>query len=128
MSVGVSSVAGYVTSFAGFAGAVAAYLNGDHTQQTTGIAVSGAIGLISLIVTQVGRYSQAHAAVKAAPAVLAVPVADEPVQLAATEPPPLTDEQANDDPDMGDPLDATPESFVADRRDRRGATDLPVAA
>lgn len=58
--IGVTSVAGWTTALAAFAGAVVAYLTGNHSVQTvTAIELAG-IGLISGGITQLGRYFQAH--------------------------------------------------------------------
>lgn len=59
--VGTTSKAGYgVTAFA-LASAVVAYATGDHSQQTTGVIMAGTVAALSFLVTQAGRYLQAHA-------------------------------------------------------------------
>lgn len=70
VSVGVSTVAGYSTSLGAVVLAVLAYLQGDHTQQTVGVIVAGAIAAMSFAITQAGRYLQAHAQVKQQPPVV----------------------------------------------------------
>lgn len=67
--VGVSSLAGYSTSVVTLAGAMAAFLTGDRSRDTLVIVLLGGYSAGSFLVTQVGRYVQAHAlAKKPAPA------------------------------------------------------------
>lgn len=56
--VGPTSIVGWSTALLAFAGALIAYLTGDHTAQSvTAVELAGS-GLLSLVVTQAGRYSQ----------------------------------------------------------------------
>jgi hypothetical protein len=95
------------------------------------VLTAGAIAALSFVVTQLGRYAQSHALAKA-PATQVVyaggSVATTPrtAPTSDAEPPPLTDAEADVDPDMGDPLDAGPESYLGDPDDRHGADDQPV--
>ena len=63
--VGIATQAGYGVAIAGLLGAVAAYVTGDHSQAQLGAIVSGSIGVLSLVVTQIGRYVQANTQIKA---------------------------------------------------------------
>lgn len=57
--IGPSTVAGYSVTVTGVILAILAYLDGDHSQQTVGMLVAGAIAILSFLVTQAGRYAQA---------------------------------------------------------------------
>jgi hypothetical protein len=144
VSVGTSTVAGLLATLAGFAAAVAAYKQGDRSEATLGTIAGAAVGAISLVTTMVGRFAQAHrlatgtlsvdeleaVARHASDAVDRAVAGYEFVdakQDGAGEPGPLTYAEAREDPEMGDPLDATRESLVADPRDRHGAKDHPEA-
>jgi hypothetical protein len=61
----MASKTGYGVALAGFLGAVIAYLTGDHSQAQLGSILSASVGLISLAVTQVGRYVQANTQIRA---------------------------------------------------------------
>jgi hypothetical protein len=63
--VGKTTVAGYGVALAGLVGAVLAYVTGDHSQAQLGAIASGSIGVLSLLVTQIGRYVQANTQIKA---------------------------------------------------------------
>jgi hypothetical protein len=63
--VGLTTKAGYTVSFLAFVAAIVAFVSGDHSDQTLGTIVAGAIGLVSLAATQLGRYVQAHTSIKA---------------------------------------------------------------
>lgn len=63
--VGIATQAGYGVAIAGLVGAVAAYVTGDHSQAQLGTIVSGSIAVLSLVVTQIGRYVQANTQLKA---------------------------------------------------------------
>ncbi len=63
--VGKTTVAGYGVAVAGLVGAVLAYVTGDHSQAQLGAIASGSIGVLSLLVTQIGRYVQANTQIKA---------------------------------------------------------------
>lgn len=65
--VGVTSVAGYTITLAGVVGAVLAFLKGDRSDQTLGVLAAGGTAVLAFLSTQLGRYAQAHAAVKKAP-------------------------------------------------------------
>lgn len=65
--VGVASMTGYGVAAAGLIGAVLAYLTGDHSQAQLGSITGAAIGLISLALTQIGRYVQANTMLKTNP-------------------------------------------------------------
>jgi hypothetical protein len=144
VSVGLSTVTGLLASLAGFAAAVAAYKQGDRSEATVGTIAGGAVGVISLVTTLAGRYAQAvKLGAHSTPAVreddlevIAAHVQSEidrrlgfEVEQAdgaedpEGEPEPLSAEEAYDDPGMGDPLDASPESFQADVRDKKGGGD-----
>lgn len=76
--VGPTTVAGWGVTFTAFVTALVMYLtgHGGGTQELGIICASGA-GLVVFLVTQIGRYVQAHAQVKPRP----TPTV--PVQLAA---------------------------------------------
>jgi hypothetical protein len=61
----MASKTGYGVALAGFLGAVIAYATGDHSQAQLGSILSASVGLISLAVTQVGRYVQANTQIRA---------------------------------------------------------------
>lgn len=63
--IGPSTVAGYTVSTAAFIAAVLAFINGDHGPSTLGVIAAGVIGALAFVVTQVGRYRQATAAITA---------------------------------------------------------------
>src|SRR5262249_8713138 len=63
--IGLATQAGYGVAIAGLVGAVVAYATGDHSQAQLGSIVSGSIAVISLVVTQIGRYVQANTQIKA---------------------------------------------------------------
>lgn len=63
--VGVATTTGYGVALAGLIGAVLAYATGDHSQAQLGSIVGAAVGLISLTITQIGRYVQANSQIKA---------------------------------------------------------------
>jgi hypothetical protein len=118
--VGTTSKAGYgVTAFA-LASAVIAYATGDHSQQTTGVIVAGAVAALSFLVTQAGRYAQAHALAvnMPTPKVVELRLDGQTIAtvphgvdaLTASGPPPLDDEP-------GDPHDSVPHHPVTDPRD-----------
>jgi hypothetical protein len=65
--VGVASKTGYGVAAAGLIGALVAYLTGDHSQAQLGSIVGAAVGLISLAMTQIGRYVQANTLLKTNP-------------------------------------------------------------
>jgi hypothetical protein len=62
--VGVASYTGYGVAIAGLIGAVLAYVTGDQSQAQLGSIVGATVGLISLAVTQIGRYVQANSQIK----------------------------------------------------------------
>lgn len=71
VAVGPSTVLGAGVSTSAFVAAVLAFLFGDHSQQTLGTIVGGALSGTVLVVTLAGRYLQAHAALtNAAPGAL----------------------------------------------------------
>jgi hypothetical protein len=58
--IGPTTVAGWGTAAVAFVLAAIAYLTGGHTaEQTTAVELAGA-GVLSGLVTQIGRYLQAH--------------------------------------------------------------------
>jgi hypothetical protein len=60
VSIGSTSVAGWTTSFTAFISAGIIYLTGAQTaQEVTAVEVAG-MGLLTLVITQVFRYLQAH--------------------------------------------------------------------
>jgi hypothetical protein len=63
--VGVATQTGYAVAVAGLIAAILAYATGDHSQAQLGSIIGGAIGLISLTITQIGRYVQANSQIKA---------------------------------------------------------------
>lgn len=63
--VGLASKTGYGVALAGLVGAVLAYLTGDHSQSQLGSIVSASVGVISLAMTQIGRYVQANSQINA---------------------------------------------------------------
>jgi hypothetical protein len=123
--VGATTVAGYTATITAAATAVLAYLFADADQATLGTIVAGAVALSSLLVTQIGRYAQAHALAKQAPALALQASAQAGVHVPDSEPRSLTDDELEEDPDMGDPPDVGPESYQADPDDTRGGHDLP---
>ena len=60
VGVGVTSVAGYAVTLAGVVAAVLAYTQGDRSEQTLGTITAGAVAAVAFVITQVGRYAQAH--------------------------------------------------------------------
>ena len=50
---------------AGLIAAVLAYVSGDHSQAQLGSIVGASVGLLSLLITQIGRYVQANSQIKA---------------------------------------------------------------
>jgi hypothetical protein len=64
--VGVTSVAGYSVTLASVAGAVVAYLQGDHSADNATVIALGVAAGLSFLSTQIGRYAQAHALSKQA--------------------------------------------------------------
>jgi hypothetical protein len=63
--VGAASIAGYGVVVAGLIGAVLSYVTGDHSQAQLGSIVSASVALISLVITQIGRYVQANSQIRA---------------------------------------------------------------
>jgi hypothetical protein len=82
VSVGPSTIAGWSSTITGLVLAIIALTTGDHTQQTIGAVVGGTLAVVSFTVTQVGRYAQAHALAKRAPAAPQV-TSDAPIRQAA---------------------------------------------
>lgn len=62
--MGIASKTGYGVALAGLICAVIAYATGDHSQATLGSIISASVGLISLAITQIGRYVQANSQIK----------------------------------------------------------------
>jgi hypothetical protein len=60
VSVGTSTVAGLGTAALAFAGALLAYLTGDHTAQSVTAVELGGIAVLSGGITLLGRFAQAH--------------------------------------------------------------------
>ncbi len=56
--VGPTTVVGWSTAALAFVGALVAYLTGDHSAQSVTAVESAVMGLLVLIVTQLGRYAQ----------------------------------------------------------------------
>jgi hypothetical protein len=56
--VGPTTLVGWGTALTAFAGALIAYLTGDHTAQSVTAVELAAFGLLPLLVTQLGRYAQ----------------------------------------------------------------------
>jgi hypothetical protein len=67
VSVGVTSAAGYGVTVAAVVAAALDYIGGDHSQPTKTTLALGIVAGVSFVTTQVGRYLQAHAQIKAAP-------------------------------------------------------------
>jgi hypothetical protein len=63
--IGLASKTGYSVAIAGLIAAVLAYVSGDHSQAQLGSIVGASVGLLSLLITQVGRYVQANSSIKA---------------------------------------------------------------
>lgn len=64
VAVGTSTVAGYSVTAVGFVAAIIAYATGDHSAQTLGTLTAAAVALLAFLVTQAGRYVQAHTLAK----------------------------------------------------------------
>lgn len=62
--VGPSTIAGFLSTILAGALAVVAFVAGDHSEQTLGVIVGGALAAISLVTTLLGRYAQARAAIR----------------------------------------------------------------
>lgn len=92
VSVGLATVAGYGVTIAGFAAAVAAYVTGDHSQQVLGTIIGGAVAGLAFVVTQIGRYGQAKAAIPAVTISHYGSGADAPLEAPAQDEGPHTDE------------------------------------
>jgi hypothetical protein len=56
--VGPTSVVGWSTAALAFVGALVAYFTGDHTAQSVTAVEAAGLGLVTLAITQLGRYSQ----------------------------------------------------------------------
>lgn len=119
VAVGLSTKTGYGVSLTAYALAIVAFLQGDRSDQTTGVIVAGTIGTLSLLITQAGRYLQAHAATRARPAASSprralAPAADDDSDLPADELPPEAlelkpthpNEVPPDQGDIGPPIPA----------------------
>jgi hypothetical protein len=63
--VGLATKTGYSVAIAGLIAAVLAYVSGDHSQAQLGSIVGASVGLLSLLITQIGRYVQANSSIKA---------------------------------------------------------------
>ena len=63
--VGLATKTGYSVAVAGLIAAVLAYVSGDHSQAQLGSIVGASVGLLSLAITQIGRYVQANSQIKA---------------------------------------------------------------
>jgi hypothetical protein len=63
--VGVATKTGYSVTVAALVAAILSYVTGDHSQAELGSIVGAAVGLISLAITQIGRYVQANSQIKA---------------------------------------------------------------
>jgi hypothetical protein len=63
--VGLATKTGYSVAIAGLIAAVLAYVSGDHSQAQLGSIVGASVGVVSLLITQVGRYVQANSSIKA---------------------------------------------------------------
>lgn len=81
VSVGASTIAGYSVTAAGFAAAIIAYATGARDAQTLGVLTAAAVATVAFLVTQVGRYAQAHTLAKG----VAEKVADTSVKLDGRE-------------------------------------------
>src|SRR3984885_4268426 len=63
--VGLATKTGYSVAVAGLIAAVLAYVSGDHSQAQLGSIVGASVGLLSLVITQIGRYVQANSQITA---------------------------------------------------------------
>lgn len=70
VKVGVTSATGYGVSLAAVVAAALDYIGGDHSAPTRTTLVLGAVAGVSFVVTQAGRYAQAHAQIRVAPQVI----------------------------------------------------------
>jgi hypothetical protein len=64
VAFGPASFAGYGTAAVAFLLAIIAFTNGDRSEATLGTIASSVVGLLAFTVTQVGRFVQAHAAIR----------------------------------------------------------------
>lgn len=118
--VGVASLAGYSTSAVTLAGAAAAYLTGDRSTDTLIIILLGGYSAVSLVVTQVGRYAQAHAAVKGTPIVPLFPYGTPTPGVTPETPDGLPEDDSEFDPDP-DPPSGPDDSLADPKLDSTGA-------
>lgn len=70
VGVGVTSQVGYGVTLAALLAAIVAYIQGDHSIENATTLGLGIVAGISYVITQLGRYAQAHAHAKALPQVL----------------------------------------------------------
>lgn len=87
---GAATVTGYGVSLVSFVLAVIAFLTGDHSEQTVGVIVAGAVGLGALAVTSAGRFIQARENIRLASflppgAEVAAPVVEDELRTFLTD-------------------------------------------
>jgi hypothetical protein len=64
--IGPSTVTGYSVTLVAAILAVLAFVQGDHSEQTLGTIVAGAVAGVAFVVTQIGRYLQSRELAKGA--------------------------------------------------------------
>ncbi len=74
--VGTATKAGLGTAALAFAGAILAYLTGDHSQQALGGITAAGVGTVSLLATLAGRFIQSNTLLKRAETIGQTALAD----------------------------------------------------
>jgi hypothetical protein len=84
VAVGASTIAGYSVTAAGLAAAIIAYATGARDAQTLGVLTASAVAILAFLVTQAGRYAQAHTLAKGvADKIASSPTPTTPIGVAA---------------------------------------------